>query len=56
MTKEAQDNSDFYDMHSEYKVLERWNYDKDSQMFTGKQATQEVYSLLEFKLHTGKKH
>ena len=44
-------------MHSEYKVLEQWAFDRDSQMFKAPvTSSPEVYSLIEFKLHTGKKH
>lgn len=42
-------------MHSSFKVLGSWALDKESQMFTQTEGT-EVYSLLEMKLHTGKKH
>lgn len=44
-----------YDMHSHYKVLNTWAYDKTSQMFTLKDGP-EIYTLLEMRLGTGKKH
>ena len=51
----TKDVSSQFDMHSSYKVMNSWALDKDSQMFTQTDGA-EVYSLLEMKLHTGKKH
>jgi len=51
----TKDLSSYFDMHTSYSVIKAWALDKDSQMFTQTEGA-EVYSLLEMKLHTGKKH
>ncbi len=42
-------------MHSTYKLIKQWSFDKESEMFT-KQDGDELYSLMEMTLDTGKKH
>ena len=43
-------------MRSYYQVLKTWAYDRDSQMFSKTEGASEIYSLLEMRLDTGKKH
>lgn len=43
-------------MRSYYHVLKTWAYDRDSQMFSKSEGASEIYSLLEMRLDTGKKH